>query len=132
MMSLSQSTPAGVRSTGIRQGKSTRDSSEPLAAGFGEVELFLTVLSMSEYLRVPGLLRGQMGQLATLDRVGLDSMVGARANAVCRIRTGGHATSVDCYGRKISFPVYASGAVRFALNHSQFVVRELPGDLDDT
>jgi ribosomal protein L16 Arg81 hydroxylase len=80
----------------------------------------------------PPLLRGQMGQVATLDRVTLDSTVGARANAICRIRTDGDATSVDCYGRKISFPCYASGAVRFALNTSQFVVRELPGDLDDT
>ena len=80
----------------------------------------------------PPLLRGQMGQVATLDRVTLDSTVGARANAMCRIRTDGDATSVDCYGRKISFPFYASGAVRFALNTSQFVVRELPGDLDDT
>jgi len=34
-------------------------------------------------------------------------------------------------GRKISFPWHASEAIRFALSHSEFVFRDLPGDLDD-
>lgn len=39
--------------------------------------------------------------------------------------------TVDCYGRTISFPIHAREVVGFALNHSEFAVRELPGDLDD-
>lgn len=79
----------------------------------------------------PPLLRGQMAQMAALDRLTIDSVVGARTNAVSHIRTDGESTSVDCYGRKLTFPVHASEAVRFALSNSQFVVWKLPGDLDD-
>jgi ribosomal protein L16 Arg81 hydroxylase len=79
----------------------------------------------------PPLLRGQMAQMATLDRLTIDSVVGARTNAVSHLRTDGESTSVDCYGRKLTFPVHASEAVRFALSNSQFVVWKLPGDLDD-
>jgi ribosomal protein L16 Arg81 hydroxylase len=79
----------------------------------------------------PPLLRGQMGQLATLDRLTIGSVAGARTNAITHIRTAGDSTSVDCYGRTITFPPHASEAVRFALKNSQFVVGELPGDLDD-
>ena len=79
----------------------------------------------------PPLLRGQMAQMAALDRVTIDSRVGARAGLISRMRTEPESTSVDCYGRKITFPIHARDAVRFALSHSEFVVRELPGDLDD-
>jgi ribosomal protein L16 Arg81 hydroxylase len=79
----------------------------------------------------PPLLRGQMAQMAALDRLTMDSVVGARTNAVSHMRTDGESTSVDCYGRKLTFPVHASEAVRFALSNSQFVVWKLPGDLDD-
>jgi hypothetical protein len=43
----------------------------------------------------------------------------------------GNFTSLDCFGRKITFPHHATEAVRFALNHPRFVVRDFPGDLDD-
>jgi len=79
----------------------------------------------------PPLLRGQMAQMAALDRLTIDSKVGARAGLIFRIRTEPESTSVDCYGRKITFPIHARDAVRFALSHSEFVVRELPGDLDE-
>ena len=79
----------------------------------------------------PPLLRGQMSQMATLDRLTIDSVVGARTSAVSYIRTAGESISVDCYGRKLTFPVHASDAVQFALSNSQFVVRKLPGDLDE-
>ena len=79
----------------------------------------------------PPLLRGQMAQMAALDRLTINSKVGTRAGLISRIRTEPESTSVDCYGRKITFPIHARDAVRFALSHSEFVVRELPGDLDD-
>ena len=79
----------------------------------------------------PPLLRGQMAQMAALGRLTIDSKVGARAGLIFRIRTEPESTSVDCYGRKITFPIHARDAVRFALSNSEFVVRELSGDLDD-
>jgi ribosomal protein L16 Arg81 hydroxylase len=79
----------------------------------------------------PPLLRGQMAQIALLDRLTVFSVVGARAGVISRLRTNGDATLVDCYGRTITFPSHASAALRFALCNLQFVVRELPGDLDD-
>jgi ribosomal protein L16 Arg81 hydroxylase len=79
----------------------------------------------------PPLLRGQMAQMAKVDRVTIDSAVGARANAFAHIRTDGNFTSVDCFGRKLLFPVHATEAVRFALSNPHFIVKKLPGALDD-
>ncbi|MGH9584241.1 MAG: cupin domain-containing protein, partial [Bryobacteraceae bacterium] len=79
----------------------------------------------------PPILRGQMAQIANLDRLTGDSVAGARTGAMSHVRTNGELTSLDCYGRRISFPSHVSEAVRFALSRSRFVVRELPGDLDD-
>ena len=79
----------------------------------------------------PPLLRGQMAQMAGLDRLTIDSKVGARAGVISHLRTDAESTSVDCYGRKIIFPIQAREALRFALSNSEFVVRELAGNLDD-
>lgn len=79
----------------------------------------------------PPLLRGQMAQMAALDRLAADSVVGARAGVIFRLQADEKSASVDCYGRRITFPVHAGEAVRFALASSRFVVGELPGDLDD-
>ena len=78
----------------------------------------------------PPLLRGQMAQLASLPRLTIDSVVGARAGSACYLRMDGAAVSVDCFGRKITFPLHAAEAVRFALETRRFVVRDLPGGLD--
>jgi ribosomal protein L16 Arg81 hydroxylase len=79
----------------------------------------------------PPLLRGQMAQLAVLDRMTIDSVVGARTNAPVHIRVTANSTSLDCYGRRITFPSHAGEAVRFALGNSSFAVRELPDEIDD-
>lgn len=79
----------------------------------------------------PPLLRGQMAQMATLNGLTAESVVGARAGAIWHLEINGDTASVDCYGRRIHFPVDASEAVQFALNHARFVVRELAGELDD-
>lgn len=79
----------------------------------------------------PPLLRGQIGQIAGLDRVGIESRVGARTAVNSSVRVNGDSLVVDCYGRRITFPASASDAVRFALVTSGFTVRELPGALDD-
>jgi ribosomal protein L16 Arg81 hydroxylase len=79
----------------------------------------------------PPLLRGQMAQMASVDRLTIDSVVGARPNAISRIRTNRDSISIDCYGRKITLPISSAEGVRFALNSPKFVVQQLPGDLDD-
>jgi hypothetical protein len=79
----------------------------------------------------PPLLEGQMAQLAALDRLTLDSVVGARPGVISRLRTNGDSESVDFYGRKITFPRQAGKAVRFALSNCRFAIEALPGNLDD-
>ncbi len=79
----------------------------------------------------PPLLQGQMSQLAKLDRLAADSVVGARQGVISRIESSDDSESLHCYGRKITFPSQAREAVRFALSHPRFVVKTLPGQLDD-
>lgn len=79
----------------------------------------------------PPLLRGQMAQSANLDSLTIRSVVGARSGAIFHLRTTGASASVACYGRTITFPSHTAEAVRFALGRPQFVVSELPCDLDD-
>jgi hypothetical protein len=79
----------------------------------------------------PPRLEGQMAQIAGLDRLTMDSVAGARRNVIFRLNTSENAISIDCYGRRITFPVYAQENVRFALEHETFMVRDLPGDLDE-
>ena len=77
------------------------------------------------------LLEGQMAQLAGLGGLNIDSVAGARQDSMAFVRTGGETVTVDCHGRTITFPRHAAEAIRYALNHSRFLVRELPGGLDD-
>ena len=79
----------------------------------------------------PPLLRGQMAQVLALDRLTAGSVVGARDGVVFLLRADERSLSVDCYGREIAFPSYAGDAVRFALTNARFVVRDLPGGLDE-
>ncbi|HEV2615075.1 MAG TPA: cupin domain-containing protein [Candidatus Acidoferrales bacterium] len=79
----------------------------------------------------PPLLRGQMGQLEGLERLTLDSAVGARQGVITRLQANRESVTVECYGRKVIFPTHAHEALQFALNHAKFTVRDLPGDLDE-
>ena len=79
----------------------------------------------------PPLLRGQMGQISLVDNITSDSWVGARRDTVYLIRREGTSASIYACGRKISFPTHAEEAARFALREARFLVRELPGDLDE-
>lgn len=77
------------------------------------------------------LLNGQIGQIALLDQLSIESVVGARNSVVFFIRKDGSSTSVHAFARKISFPANADEPLRFALNQARFSVRDLPGDLSD-
>lgn len=77
------------------------------------------------------MLRGQMAQIAALEQLAATSMAGVRPNAIFLIAAEGDSVHVDCYGRRITFPVEAAEAVRFALNSERFRVGDLPGALDE-
>jgi ribosomal protein L16 Arg81 hydroxylase len=79
----------------------------------------------------PPLLEGQMGQIASLEGLSVDSVAGARPGVIVRLNAGPDHASLQCCGRTITFPHHAVEGVQYALGHSRFVVRDLPGNLDD-
>lgn len=78
----------------------------------------------------PPMLRGQLSQLAGLERLTLDSVACARSGVIYQVRTDADAVMVDCYGRTIRLPPHASDALRVALSGSSFAVRALADNLD--
>jgi ribosomal protein L16 Arg81 hydroxylase len=76
------------------------------------------------------LLRGQMAQIAALDHLSGETVVGARPDLIFYLRAVDESIQLECYGRTITLPARAGEALRFALNHSEFAVNDLPG-LDD-
>jgi ribosomal protein L16 Arg81 hydroxylase len=83
------------------------------------------------FARCPPVLEGQMEQLALVDSLNLDSLVGARQGVLSRMTTDAATLSIDTYGRTITLPAHAQDSVRFALNQARFFVKDLPGNLDD-
>lgn len=79
----------------------------------------------------PPLLRGQMAQLAGLDEIGPDTTLAVRPHLTVRVQTDASSITVRHFGRRITLPLYAAPAVRFALSQERFAVRDLPGDLDE-
>lgn len=94
---------------------------EPMLRGFAEQWIS----------SCPPVLRGQMEQIALIEQIKIDSVLGARAGMVSRIEMEGASATIYGFGRKISFPAYAGEAIRFALEQSRFVVSMLPGELDE-
>ena len=79
----------------------------------------------------PPLLNEQMDQLALLEQLRIESVVGVRSSAVFRVEKHSSSTSVCAFGRKISFPAHADSALQFALSQQRLSIRELPGNLDN-
>lgn len=79
----------------------------------------------------PPLLRGQMAQLAAVDGIDMDTVVGSRPHVIARVQVDSDSVSVRHFGRKVTFPLHVAPALQFALTHHRFAVRDLPGDLDD-
>jgi hypothetical protein len=71
-----------------------------------------------------------MMQMAEVDRLTVNSVVGARTGAIAWVEADSDGVAVATYDRRIKFPVQAREAVEFALSHPRFAVRELPA-LDD-
>lgn len=99
----------------------TAPSFDPALDGF--IERFLA--------KCPPVLDGQMEQLARLGSLTIDSVVGIRQGVVFRLKSNHASESIETYGRTITYPQHASEAVRFALKHPKFTIRNLPGTLDD-
>ncbi|MBV9081275.1 MAG: hypothetical protein JOZ62_01265 [Acidobacteriaceae bacterium] len=81
--------------------------------------------------KCPPVLEGQMAQLAALDSLNVDSVVGARPGLIYRLRNQGASAAVEIYGGRIMFPGEVREAVRYALSAPRFEIRDLPGNLDD-
>lgn len=79
----------------------------------------------------PPVLEGQMAQIAMLPRLTVRSRVGVRPAVLSRLLEDGGSVSIECYGRKITFPPQAREAVCFAMSHSAFAIGDLPGPLDE-
>ncbi len=79
----------------------------------------------------PPLLRGQMQQLSRLHELTLDTMLGARSGVVHRLRRDPNTITIECHGRRITVPGHAAEAVVFALDHPCYILRDLPGRLDE-
>jgi ribosomal protein L16 Arg81 hydroxylase len=78
-----------------------------------------------------GLLEGQLGMVRRLDSITADTVAGVRPNLLYRIRESETHVTVSSYTGEISLPRHAGDTLRGALESERFVVRELPGDLDD-
>jgi ribosomal protein L16 Arg81 hydroxylase len=79
----------------------------------------------------PPVLTGQISQIARLDELTAQSLAGARQGIIYRLQTSDDCVTVDHYSGTVTFPRHVYEPLRFALEHSRFVVGELPGDLDD-
>jgi mannose-6-phosphate isomerase-like protein (cupin superfamily) len=79
----------------------------------------------------PPLLRGQMRELEALERLTVDTMLGARPGVVHRLRRDDTKVIVEFHGHRVTFPAHVGDAVAFALANPRYSLRELPGELDD-
>ena len=61
----------------------------------------------------------------------IDDVVGARRAIVYRMHNGGDSVRINYGARAIVFPSFFREALEFALNRPAYVIREIPGDLDD-
>jgi ribosomal protein L16 Arg81 hydroxylase len=61
----------------------------------------------------------------------IDDVVGARRAIVYQMHNGGDSVRINYGARAIVFPSFFREALEFALNHPAYVIREIPGDLED-
>ena len=66
-----------------------------------------------------------------LAEITADSVAGARPNLLYRVSTDEQGITISCAGRDLRLPPHAADAAMAALGSSRFVVKDLPGDLDD-
>lgn len=79
----------------------------------------------------PPLLRGQLRQLAAVEKLTLETVLGARVGLVHRLHRDDASVTVESYGRRIQFPAHAGDAVAFALANRRYCLRDIPASLDE-
>lgn len=77
-------------------------------------------------------LPGQFAQLERASQLTADDRVGVREGLVYRLSTTDEHVVVSAYGAGVALPLRAETTVRHILSHGDTVVRELPGNLDDS
>ena len=96
-----------------------------------EPEAVLDVFAERLINRRPPFLRGQMAELAGLERVSADTRAGCRPFLAYRVSEEGDSVHLRFHGNELALPVHAAPALRFALETPEFIIRDLPGELDD-
>lgn len=130
---LRRSLPPGFARTGFDR-EQARAKIQELLRRVSERGDFDAALDrfVNEFLsRCQPLLRGQMAQMAALEKISAESFAGVRDGAIFRMGADRDSVAIECYGRRIAFPAQAREAVEFALSHARFRVCELPGELAD-
>lgn len=78
------------------------------------------------------MLEGQFEQVMRLEQVTPETRAGRRPYLLFkRSRDPEQRLLLECYGNRITFPAHAGEAVEHALDHDEYAVADLPGDLDD-
>lgn len=73
----------------------------------------------------------QRRQIAQLGALTLDTQVGTRPGLICRSEEADDTIKLHCHSIEITFPRRVATALEYALRTPRFLVRNLPGDLDD-
>lgn len=79
----------------------------------------------------PPLLRHQMKAIAQIDKIDLDSIVGCRPHLAYLIDEDDETIRLRFHRHEIALPAHTATALRYALETPRFLVRDLPGNLDD-
>jgi hypothetical protein len=74
---------------------------------------------------------GQIASFFQPKPLSLDSMVGARPGLLYTLRAHDEFVTLNVGTRTITFPAFFGEALSFALEKPGFMVRELPGDIED-
>lgn len=93
----------------------------------GAFEVFVDDIATT---RAP-LLQGQLQQVMRLAEITPDTVAGARPSLLYRALTDDEGITISCSGRDIRLPSHAAESALAALSTARFVVKDLPGELDD-
>ncbi len=80
--------------------------------------------------RVPSI-EGQARQIATLERLTLDSRVAIRPHAIFHVEQDEETATVAFGGSTVTLPAFTAPTLRAALAETAYRPRDLPGELDD-
>ena len=73
----------------------------------------------------------QRRQIAELGALTLDTQVGTRPGLICRSEAADDRIKLHCHSTEIAFPRRVATALEYALRTPRFLVRDLPGGLDE-